>query len=119
MAFDYSNLAATANRLIARYGTTGTLTAAGTTSGSGYPKTVSAGATATCTVVLDQYDQRDRDGSNVTDRDMRALIAPNAGKVPANGDTLTVAGVTFNVRSVMPIMPGGTAVLYDCKVSAA
>lgn len=86
---------------------------------STYPPTPGSTTTYACTVVLTEYSARDRDGTQITSRDVKALIAPDAETDPRNGDTLTVSGRTYTIVHVDTVQPGAVALLYECQVRSA
>jgi hypothetical protein len=71
-----------------------------------------------CTLILSEYSARDRDGTNITHRDLKAMIAPDAETIPRNGDSLAVQGRTYSIENVMPYQPGGTVLYYMAQVRA-
>ncbi|MEM1371473.1 MAG: hypothetical protein AAGG72_04490 [Pseudomonadota bacterium] len=68
-----------------------------------------------CTVIITQYSARDRDGTQITARDVKALIAADAETDPRNGDRLVVGGKTYSIVNVDTIQPGGVPLLYKCQ----
>lgn len=98
---------------------TGTINRTSGADESTYPPTPGTVTNYACTLVLVEYSARDRDGTQITARDSKALIAPDAETDPRNGDTLTVAGRTYSIVDVQTIQPGGVALLYECQVRSA
>lgn len=82
---------------------------------STYPPTLGSETSYACTVVLSNYAARDRDGTNITARDVRALIAADAETDPRNGDRLQVAGETYSIQNVDAVRPGGTVLMWECQ----
>ncbi|MFG5778035.1 hypothetical protein ACFIQF_13255 [Comamonas sp. J-3] len=114
--FDYSRPAATATRLLDRFGQAGELSR--TVEGGYDPMTgpVQTTETAACTVALLEFDNSQIDGELVLIGDRRALIAPDASFEPLAGDSLTVGGELLQVVRNRPVSPAGVVVLHDCVV---
>lgn len=84
-----------------------------------YPPTAGTDAEYACTLVLTNYSARDRDGTQVTARDVKALIAPDAETDPRNGDRLEVSGRTFHLVNVDAVQPGGVVLMWRCQARSA
>lgn len=80
-----------------------------------YPPTAGSETSYDCTLVLSEYSAMDRDGTNITTRDVKVLIASDAETDPRNGDRLEVSGNTYELVNVIPVMPGGTVLLWRCQ----
>jgi len=83
-----------------------------------YPPTPGVETEYDCTLILSKYSARDRDGTNITDRDLRAMIGPDAETEPENGDKLRVGGLTYSVINITPYKPGGVVLYYIAQVKA-
>ena len=83
-----------------------------------YPPVAGSSTEYACNLILSQYSARDRDGTNITTRDVKAMISPDAATEPLNGDRLRVQGITYSVVNVMPYRPGGVVLYYICQVRA-
>ena len=118
--FDYSRPAATAKRLLDRFGQDGQLSR--TVPGGYDPVT---GPTdpidlqSPCTVALLEFDNRQIDGELIRVGDRRALIAPDVAFEPLAGDLLTADGEVLQVVRNRPMKPAGLIVLHDCIVRKA
>ena len=116
-AFDYANTAATAQRLLARFGAAATLKRI---SGSAYdPATGTTVPTYTdhaTTAAVFAYPQKYVDGTLIRQGDQLAYCDPSV--VPVAGDTFTWQGVTLTIISVKPTSPAGVPVLYEAQVRA-
>lgn len=116
--FDYAKTAATAARLLLKFGRSVTITR--TTPGTYDPATGAPGtgttATHAGTAVLLNYAQRDIDGTHVRVGDQRAYIAPDLAVTPQTGDTLTIGGEVWSVIASRPLAPAGTVVLHEAQV---
>lgn len=117
-AFDYAKTAATAARLLERFGRSATLNR--TTPGAYNPATGAPAAGTTtphaCTAALFEYSQRDIDGTHIRVGDQRAYIAPDIAVTPQTGDTLTIGGDAWSVIASHPLSPAGVVVLHDVQV---
>ena len=80
-----------------------------------YPPPPGAETKYACSVVLSSYSARDRQGTEITARDMKALIAADAETDPRNGDALRVAGQTFNIVNVEAVQPGGEVLRWKAQ----
>lgn len=115
MNFNYAATAATASRLLARFGapcllarqTTGVYDPA---TGSAAVSTINLAATA---CVFD-YPSGYVDGTLIQVGDRRAYMTPELE--PKAGDKFTWASRDLTITSVKPIAPAGAAVLYEANV---
>lgn len=68
--------------------------------------------------VLDEYAERDRDGTLIRQSDSRAYI--RAGGLPVDAtdaDRLVDSqGREFEIVTMRPLEPGGVTLLYECQV---
>lgn len=113
--FDYANTAATALRLLQRFGASATIKRE--TAGAYDPATGSNTVTTTnliTTACVFDYDQKYIDGTLILMGDKRAYLAP--AQVPKQGDKLTWQAKDYTVESVKAIAPAGTAVLYEAQI---
>lgn len=112
-SFDYATTAATASRLLTRFGAACTLTR--TTAGAYDPVTATAAETttslATVAAVFD-YAQSYVDGTLVLAGDKQVFMA--SSPVPKQGDRFTWQGVALTIVNAKAISPAGTPVLYEC-----
>lgn len=124
MTYDYQSDADTAVDLLEEFGQSVTLTSK--TSGAYSPSTgIAAVTTSTQTVnaVSLDYVSRDIDGTLIKAGDKRLLIAPKttAGitlTAPVVDDTVLVGSMTYTIKSVKPLSPAGTVILFDCNIRA-
>lgn len=115
--FDYSRPAATAKRLLDRFGQAGAISRS--TPGGYDPVTGPTDPVemqSPCTVALLEFDNRQVDGELVKIGDRRALIAPDVSFEPQAGDSLTVGSDVLQVVKNRPVSPAGVVVLHDCIV---
>ncbi|MGI3168400.1 hypothetical protein ACRARG_04560 [Pseudooceanicola sp. C21-150M6] len=94
---------------------TGTITRTTGADETTYPPTPGSTTDYACTLILSEYSARDRDGAQITARDVKAMIAPDAETDPRNGDTLTVAGKVFSIVNVDAMQPGGVVLYWECQ----
>lgn len=115
MTFDYAATAATATRLLQRFGASATLKRQAV--GAYNPATGAAAVTPTSlttTAAVFDYPQRYVDGTLVKQGDKQAFMA--ATYMPAQGDVLAWQGVDYQVIAVKAVSPAGTPVLYECQI---
>jgi hypothetical protein len=117
----YTRSAATAKRLLTKYGQWSTLTEQ--TPGSYDPATASVSVTATGhTVIAAAFDfaAKDIDGTLIQQGDKRVYIAAQGLAItPAPGMTWTDANANvFRVITAQPLNPAGTAVIHTLQVRA-
>lgn len=84
-----------------------------------YPPVNGADVPCRCTLILTQYSARDRDGTSVTARDVRATIAADAEADPRIGDTVFVGESEYHVKNVAAEKPGGVVLYWDVQLRAA
>jgi len=117
-SFDYTKSAATATRLIGRFGAVGAIRRSATTGGNAWDP--SSGTTTTtdypATMVVTDYAQKDVNGTVILATDKKVLVAPGVAVVPGVTDTLvTPDGATLNIVNVNPLKPAGTVVMYEIQ----
>lgn len=115
MTFPYAATAATATRLLQRFGAPATLKRQ--TTGAYDPVTGQPSVTVTnlaTTAAVFAYHQRYIDGTNILQGDQQAYCAP--GVAPKQGDKLAWQGRDLEVIAVKPVSPAGLAVIYEVQV---
>jgi hypothetical protein len=120
VSFDYRRSAATAIRLLKKFGADATIVRVGepvygTSTGTTAPSETEISTTA---AVFD-YDQKYIDGTLIKQGDKQALCAP--GQKVEQGDRLrykddTGADATATVVTVKPLAPAGVPVLYTAQI---
>lgn len=115
MSFDYAKTAATALRLLQRFGAAATLTrtAAGTYDPSAGTSAETVTSLTTTACVFD-YPQKYVDGSLILVGDKQAFLSSE--RTPKQGDVLTWSAVDYTVVAVKAVAPAGTAVLYEAQL---
>src|SRR6056297_1781780 len=111
MAYDYSSLKETADRLIARFGKSATLVTL-TNSGTDYDPTVTESTTA-ITLVEIGYSLTNRNESLVQVGDKIFLV--QAAAEPATDDKIRLDGADDNMVDTQPLSPGATVMLYEVQ----
>lgn len=114
-AFNYPATAATATRLLERFGAACTLKRQ--TTGMYDPATGTTPVTTTqlaTTAAVFAYAQSYIDGTLIRQGDQQAFCAP--GVEPKQGDRLAWQGRDYEVVSVKPTNPAGVPVLYEAQL---
>lgn len=122
-----SEIAAEVAEAIARAGAevgngtalTGTIIRTSGADESTYPPTLGSDNEYACTLIMMDYEDRDRDGTQITASDAKAMIAADAETDPRNGDKLRVLGKTFSVVNVVPEQPGGVVLYWMAQIRRA
>lgn len=118
MAFDYADLALTADELLREFGAPATLTrpadgtynpATGTTS---QPEPI---VTSLIAVVFD-YEQKFIDGTLIRAGDKNAFLPAIGVDLPLQGDVLNWQGTEYKVIACTPLAPAGVDLLYELQV---
>ena len=114
-AFPYHQTAATATRLLERFGAAATLKRV--TTGTYNPSTGATTDTTTSlatTAAVFAYPQSYIDGTLIRQGDQQAFCAPAVQ--PVQGDRLTWQGRDYEVVAVKPVSPAGVPVLYEAQL---
>ena len=121
MAYDYTGLAATADRLIEKFGQAATIRRKTTTGGSAYDPT--SGTTTTTdqavNAAITRYRNSEIDGTLIKRGDKQALV-PAVGLTitPTVKDQFVLGDVVHAIQAVDEVSPGGTVVVYRLQVRA-
>lgn len=121
MAFDYAKTAATALRLLTKFGQDVVLTREAT--GAYDPALSAAPATVTTETrkaAMFDYDRINfgetlQDGTRIQAGDRRCLMGAD-GSAPTTFDSVTAGGVKYPIKVVKTLSPAGTPVLYDMLI---
>lgn len=112
--FDYTKSRATAEKLIAKFGQTGTLRRE-TASSTAYDPTITTNDYTVTLVDLD-YDETQLSGTLITRGDRLVYLSTiGLAIVPANGDKILIGGVEHAILDVKPLQPSGTIVLWELQ----
>lgn len=119
MSFDYAKSAASALKLITKFGASSTLTKRA--EGSYDPATGTSSITETnytVYAVLLNYkaNETNAQGSLVTAKD-RKVIMQATTVTPDVSDTITVNSTVYRIVEVKTLTPAGTAVLHELRVT--
>ena len=115
MAFNYANARATAERLIANFGQSATLTQTANT-GTDYNPTLTE-TDYTCTLAVIDYKQSDIDGTVILKDDKKAIISTSGLTVtPTKADKLTIGGVVHDIVEIMPLSPAGIVIIWQAQI---
>lgn len=115
MSFDYTSTAATALRLLERFGAAATLKR--TAAGAYDPSTGQSAETVTSlstTACVFDYPQKYVDGTLIRVGDKQAYLA--ATYEPKQGDKLTWSSVDYEVIAFKAVSPAGVPVLYEAQL---
>ncbi|QQP96545.1 hypothetical protein [Lysobacter enzymogenes] len=116
--FNYVTTAATAARLLKRFGAPATIKR--TTVGAYDPETGTAPVTVTSlptTAAVFAFDQKYIDGTLILQGDQRAYMAP--AQQPKQGDALAWQGGDYTIVAVKPLAPAGLVVLHEAQIRGA
>lgn len=118
MSFDYSVTAATADRLIERFGVAVTLTRSVP---GAYDPATGAPAAATVTTqsvkaVVRDFPQAYIDGTFIRSGDRKVLVAALGITAPQAGDVFPWDGQSLVVVESKALAPAGSAVIYTLQV---
>jgi len=115
VSFDYPRTAATALRLLQRFGAVATLKRSSVAAYD--PSTGTAAETPTSlstTACVFDYPQKYVDGTLILVGDKQAYLS--AEQLPKQGDVLAWQSVDYTVITVKAIAPAGVAVLYEVQL---
>jgi hypothetical protein len=114
-AFNYPATAATAIRLLQRFGAAATVRHP---TGSAYDPdtgtTVPTYADSATTAAVFAYDQKYIDGTLILQGDQQAYCSPSVA--PVQGDQFVWQSTTYTVIAVKPVSPAGVPVLYEAQI---
>ena len=116
MRFDYSKSAATALKLLTRFG--GDVVLSRETDGSTDPITgvVTPGtdASVTTTGLLTNYEDNMIDGARILDSDRKLVLSNEYEPLPT--DKPVIAGEEWSIEAIKTIKPFDTVAVYFCQV---
>lgn len=116
MTFDYSRSRATAERLIARFGQSGSIRRLTPGGGPDYDPGEPTTTDYDVTFVLSEYSNREIDGTLIKAGDKKVLLSTEGLSItPALGDRIVVAGTAHRIENIKPLNPGGTVLLYEMQ----
>lgn len=116
-SFDYTRAAATAERLIRKFGAPGAIRRETPGSGPSYDPGEPTVTDYAAHIVLTAYSNREIDGQRILSTDRKVLVEPAIGVEPTTLDLLVTAdGATLTIVNVDLLRPATTTVLYVLQV---
>jgi hypothetical protein len=114
--FDYARARSTAERLIARFGQSGTIRRYTPVGGESYDPEAFIPDDFACTLVDLDYDERQIDGTLIMRGD-RMVYMSTAGLTirPELSDKIVIAGTEHAIKNIMPLSPGGVDVMFQLQ----
>lgn len=113
MAFDYSGLLATANRLISEFGKSATLIKPGTPTGPDYDPQPGTPVESSITLVEVDWKQMYRSETLVQTGDKFWLVSAE-GSEPTLEDKISLDSIEYQLVNIEPLKPGPTLMMYTC-----
>lgn len=118
-SFDYGRAAATAERLIRKFGAQGAIRRETPGSGPSYDPGEPILTDYAAHIVLTDYSNREIDGQRILSTDRQALVEPAIGVEPKTSDLLVTAdGAILTIVNVDLLRPATTTVLFVLQVRA-
>lgn len=115
MSFDYARAAATAERLIEKFGQTVTLIQLINTGPEWEPD---LDEVPTPIKVVDlNHQQRDAGGTLVGHSVRTLYISTSAGVTPVKGNKVKISGKEHEITEVRPLAPAGVAVFWEADLA--
>lgn len=113
-AFDYDRAEATAQRLITKFGQSGTIRRV-TNGGTPYDPT-QVETDFACTLVVIDYENSMIDGTRIQAGDKRVFVSTEGLTIePTTADKVLVSSTEHSIINVMPLNPGGTVVFHELQ----
>lgn len=115
--FDYARARATAERLIAKFGTTGAIRRS-VTSGPDYDPEITETDYA-CTLVILEIDISKIDGTLIQQGDRMVYVSTKGLTIEVTvSDTLVIAGKEHVIKQCRPLSPAGLTVYYELIIAS-
>ena len=112
--FDYARSRATAERLIAKFGTTGAIRRS-VTSGPDYDPEITD-TDYPCTLVTLEYDDANVDGTLIRKTDKMIYVSTAGLSITlAESDKVVAAGEVYAIENLKPLSPAGIVVYYEVQ----
>lgn len=113
----YTRAAASAQRLIRKFGAPGAIRRETPGSGPSYDPGPPTVADHPAHIVLTDYSNREIDGQRILSTDRKALVEPAIGIEPTPSDLLVTAdGATLTIVNVDLLRPARMTILYTLQV---
>jgi hypothetical protein len=118
MAFDYADLALSADELLAEFGAVAQTvhTTAGTYDPEAGTSTPESTTTQDVTAVCIDYESKFIDGALILRGDKQVFMSARGVTAPVAGDKFTWQAAEYAVIAVTPLAPAGVVVLYELQV---
>ena len=110
MAYDYTNISNTAKNLIDKFGRSITLRSV-TTSGTEWNPTIT-NSDSIIIGVFTKFDKSEIDGNLILSTDKKVLTYDEV----TTDDKIVDSGITYEVKSVNPIQPANTKIIYKVQL---
>lgn len=116
MAFDYAKAAATAKRLLVKFGQTGVIPRTESEPPANeWEPPVETTVEHEVTAAVLPIHERDVDGTLIKAGDQQIIIAAEGLTIePTTTDRVILGGEIWTLTSIKPLAPGGITVIYDC-----
>lgn len=115
--FNYARSAATASRLIARFGQSASIVRSTAGNGPAYDPGEPTETTYACTLVVLDYTNSERDGTLILAGDKKVYLSTSGLSIePSLADKISVNGEAHNIISIKPLNPAGTVVMYEIQI---
>lgn len=113
-SFDYGRSRAVAERLIAKFGTTGAIRRSVKT-GPDYDPEITD-TDYSCTLVTLEYDDRDIDGTLVLSTDKKIYVSTQGLSITLEkSDRVIADGNAYAIERLKPLSPAGLAVFWEVQ----
>lgn len=114
VGFDYARARATAERLIAKFGTTGAIRRT-VTSGPDYDPDITE-TYYPCTLVTMEYDDAKVDGTLIRKTDKLIYVSTAGLSITlAESDKVVAGGEVYAIENLKPLSPAGLVVYYEIQ----
>lgn len=126
VSFNYAKSAATADRLIKKFGQTGAIRRTVMGGDPWDPEPVETDYP--CTFVVTEFSLRERESTLIEMNDKRVLVSveglnlpalpddPKSENVITVADKVVVDATAYEIKRVDPLKPGPVVVMFDCQV---
>lgn len=113
MAFDYAEMRAVAEELIAEFGMTGTIVRMTRTGGPDYDPTMEP-VSHPCKLVVMNYEDREVDGTLILSTDKKLYVSTAGLPITLErSDKIVADGVAFSIEKLKPLSPAGVIVFWE------
>lgn len=114
--FDYARAKATADRLIAKFGTSGTIRRTSPGAGPAYNPGSPATTDYACRVAVTDYSTYERQNTQIQSGDRRIYVSAQGLAIsPIPSDQIVIGSETYRVVDVDTLRPADVAVYFECQ----